>query len=169
MPYKLEVLELPSRDLVGIGLRTDMQNAGKDCPDLWQKFMPHMQERCEKPLASASGQLFFGESFGVSKLVDLSTGVFDYFAAVPCPQDEPLPKDEALGLERLRLEGGLYARCGEATLAELTSIYMFIYQQWLPQQANYGPDIQRASFERYDESYLQNGTFEVYVPLLPKE
>lgn len=159
MPYELEIVELAPCTVAGIGVRTDMQNALKDCPALWQAFMPHMLEIGGKPAGE-----FQGESFGLSQVVDLERGIFDYFAAMPWPQGKALPA----GFTLLNLQGGVHVRCKLVALRDLPGAYTFIYKQWLPQQAAYAPSKHAFSFEHYTATYLQNGCFELCVPLLPQ-
>ena len=152
---QLSFVELPAYDLAGLRVRTDMGKAYQDCPALWMRFMPRLQE-----LAAQLGGVLPLDSFGASTLVDMDNDIFDYWAVMPYPTDAPLPE----GMERLSLVPALYAACSIPSLAQLNEVYSLIYSKWLPSQSEYVFNC-APCLEHYDERYSQSGALDVLVPV----
>lgn len=151
------------RTLVGIHVRTSMQNAVADCTALWERFLPWMQ--------GVSGQGeggFAGTSYGVSTETDIQNGLFTYWAAIEMRDSFSDPSRWPEGGGVLTLAGGLYVGMCVPSLAELAAAYTHLYGPWAAQQEAYGINWGGMCFERYDERYLKDGSFEVYVPLVEK-
>lgn len=154
----ITVVNRPSVRLYGLSIRTDMSNAQRDCTQLWEKdFVPRMQEVSGLPCTE-----FQGESYGLSFVVDLQKGIFDYWAAMAPGAGITLPE----GMAEVTAPEGLYAFCKIPSLQELGQAYAFIYEKWLPQQKDYNMDMQAPCFELYGKEYLENGGLEVYVPVV---
>lgn len=149
----ITVVTRPTLLLAGLCVRTDMKNAQRDCSKLWHDtFVPRMGE---------FGSLTIAESYGVSWVVDMDTGTFDYWAAVPVPASFTLPE----GMSRTTLPEGLYAELAVPSLAELTAAYTRIYGDWLPKQTGYAISVAAPSFEVYPADHCMTGTLTLYFPI----
>ena len=155
--FQVTVIQRPALLVAGLTLRTNMEQAEKDCPEIWQTFLGRMHE-----LTGQAPDQYRGESYGVSSMVDLPEGIFDYWATVPMDSQKPLPQ----GMKSITLPESLYAVCPASSLAMLPQIYTYLYMQWAPAQTNYRVDPQAPCFERYDARYFENGGFEIYVPVV---
>lgn len=155
-PFTVTVVERPAVSIAGLAVRTDMGKAEKDCPALWyEQFGPRMGELCP------SGGC---ESYGVSRLVDMAAGTFDYCAALPLKEGTTPPED----MEIWELPAGLYAACPVPSLAELAAAYGFVYSQWLPAQKAYAL-AQTPCYELYPTDFMTTGRLALYVPLFPQQ
>ena len=151
---QISFIEQPRLDLIGMCVRTDMQNAATDCPNLWHKtFWPRAAE-------IAGGGEPQGPSYGLSFMID--DNAFDYCAALPAPAGRPVPQ----GMQHVELPAGLYAGCRAPSLAQIGEAYTFLFMEWLPQQTEYALNAQAPTFERYDELFLQDGSFEIFMPVI---
>ena len=158
--FSVDVVEFPACSLAGLVVRTSMSKAAQDCPAMWmQHFGPRMHE-----LGNNAPGAYQGESYGISIMVDMQAETFDYYAAMPLAADKTLPE----GMQRVDIPAGLYAKCEVPTLGHLTQAYIFMYSQWVPGQSLYVANPQGACFERYDDQFMKNGSFTLYVPLLKK-
>lgn len=154
----ISVVSRPTIKLFGVFIRTDMSNAQRDCSQLWEKeFGPRMHEVSGLPCTE-----FPGESYGLSILVDLDKGIFDYWAAMAPGAGITLSQ----GMSEVEVPEGLYAFCKIPSLQSLNKTYSFMYEEWLPQQNDYHMNMQAPCFELYGKDYLKNGSLEVYVPVL---
>lgn len=153
--YQVKVVEQPAYQVVGLNIRTSMSNAMADCMQLWDRdFGPRMPEIASFP----------GQSFGASLLVDLQTGIFDYWAAMPYRPGDPIPADMAL----LDLPAGPYAECHLKSLEDLGGAYDHIYMAWGP-GSGYDFREDAPSYELYPADHLETGRLSVYMPLRVKE
>ena len=159
---EVQIVELPARTLVGPSVRTSMARASVDCTAIWQRLIPWMMQ----VHGVSSG--FACPSFGVSTDADLSTGQFTYRATIEvCPAfQEPAtwPQD----FTSLTLAAGPYAGTRVSSLERLGEAYTHLYGPWVQQQPHHTIDMRGACFEYYDENYLNNGSFNVFVPLRAK-
>ena len=152
----ITVLAMEKIELVGLCIRTTIQDAFKDCPPFWeQDFMPRLSEITGKPISA-----FQGITYGISVMVG-NEGAIDYCAAVSLATGMSMP----LGMRSITLQGGLYAHCKVTSLALLGAAYDEIYSQWPSKQSEYVPMMQSPCFERYDEQFIKNGSFELFVPV----
>lgn len=148
----ISVVSRPETTLVGISVRTGMQQAMKDCPTLWHEtFGPRM---CE---VGGCGS----ESYGVSWVVDEHTGTFDYWAAVPLNQGGQIPE----GMATTTLPAGLYAELAIPSLEKLQEAYMTIWEKWLPGQSDYTANAAAPSYELYPADYMQTNRLVLYFPV----
>ncbi|MDR2550264.1 MAG: GyrI-like domain-containing protein [Desulfobulbus sp.] len=150
----VDIVALPEVVAIGLKIDTHFEQAAKDCPALWQAFMPRMHE-----VNGKRPEDFHGESYGIS--TDMQEhGAFTYWAAVPGDPDN-IPA----GMQAVRLPQGVYARCYVASLEKIGEIYTFLYQRWDAARAGYAVNYAAPCFERYDETYLTDGSFAIYVPV----
>ena len=153
--FSMQVSQIPAVRVMGIKVRTTMQDAPADCAKLWREtFMPRMQE-------VPGGN---GAAYGVSEVVDIRDGIFDYWAAVPTTHDASAP----VGMEALDLPAGLYAQCRVESLPEIKAAYDFLYYEWLPAQKEYVPDYASRCYEFYPADYPNTGVFYIFLRLNKK-
>ncbi|MDL2209974.1 GyrI-like domain-containing protein [Desulfovibrio sp. OttesenSCG-928-O18] len=151
--FSITVVSRPALSLVGMCVRTTMIDAPVDCSRLWHEtFAPRMGE---------FSTCCADESYGISRVVDEATGAFDYWAAVPVPEDFPVPA----GMAPATLPAGLYAHTHVPSLDMLHQAYTAIFKTWLPSQKAYTVNIEAPSYERYPAEYLKTGTFELFFPV----
>lgn len=160
IPFHVSIKERPELELFGLVVRTDMTKAFKDCSGLWENiFCPRMPELSGKPLDQPQG-----ESYGLSLMVDMQTGVFDYWAAMPLGPGLPEPE----GMSRIMLPAGLYAGCRLNGLEQLSEAYSYLYEQWPASNPGYSFNLEAPCFELYGPSYLQDGSLDIFVPVKKK-
>ena len=158
--FQVSIKERSAHTLYGASVRTNMAKASTDCPHIWESvFVPRMPEISQKPLKE-----FQGESYGISIVVDMQSGIFDYWAAMEPAPGTPLPQ----GLSEIEIPAGLYASCRVDSLEQLGDAYNYLYTEWVPKQPNLLLNMQAPCFELYGQEYMQNGALEVYVPVLKK-
>jgi predicted transcriptional regulator YdeE len=158
--YQVTISEWQTKTLYGVSVRTNMAKASTDCPELWQKhFGPRMPEISGKPI-----QEFQGDSYGLSVTVDWRQESFDYWAAMEPANGLALPE----GMATVTIPAGLYAGCHVSSLAEIGSAYTFLYMKWPTKQSEYTLNMQAPCFERYGQTYMQDGSFELFVPVIKK-
>lgn len=154
--FAVSVAQHPALQLVGLKIRTTMQECHKDCPALWQEtFMPWIRR-------------FYPEgdcpSWGLSFSWNAATGGFDYCAAIQLPQNTPIPK----GLKQFQIPAGLYAICQLNSIAEIHTAYHYLYSRWLPSQTRYIALEDAPSFEYCQPDFLQTGRLSIYIPVIEK-
>ena len=149
--YKVTVVEQPARRLAGLRVRTNMRDSQKDCPDLWEKFTPSMEELAR--VAEAG-------SFGASVNLD-ANGDFDYWAAMAVPQGAKAPSD----MDCLEVKGGKYAQVVVENLANLGAAYQYMYAEWEKTQNDYRVDFTGACLEFYPKDWRDGDLVTIYVPL----
>ena len=149
------VVNRPETALVGMFVRTSMQQAMIDCPKIWhENFGPRMAELCDENC---------GESYGVSWMVDEADCTFDYWAAVPLKKDARIPE----GMATTTLPAGMYAELAVPSLEKLQEAYTTIWEKWLPNQKEYAPSETAPSYEVYPADYMQTGKLVLYFPIKP--
>ena len=151
MDYKVTVVEQPARRLVGLCARANMRETQKECPALWEKFMPRMEE-----LASIAEEGSFGASVNMEE-----SGGFDYWAAMALPQGAKAPS----GLDCLEVRGGKYAECVVEDMADLGAAYEYIYGEWGNTQSDNRVDFTSACLEFYPKDWKYGDPVTIYAPL----
>ena len=152
MSFEITVVEFPATHLIGMKVRTNMQNAQKDCPAIWQTFGPRI---IEIPGGDCVGK----GAYGISVMVNEND--FDYWAAVESQTESPLPDD----MDTIDIPAGHYARCSIASLEKLGEAYMFVYGPWIQGQNEFTLDMSGVSFELYPSHWNPGEAFEIYVPV----
>lgn len=153
MLNSVSVVSRPETALVGMFVRTNMQQAMTDCPKVWHEdFGPRMSELCGESCT---------ESYGVSWMVDEVDCSFDYWAAVPVKEGVQIPE----GMSTTTLPAGLYAELAMPSLEKLQEAYTTIWEKWLPNQKEYPPDEAAPSYEVYPADYMQTGKLVLYFPV----
>ncbi|WP_310601184.1 GyrI-like domain-containing protein [Desulfobulbus sp.] len=152
--FAVDIVALPEVVAVGLKIDTHFAQAAQGCPALWQAFMPRMHE-----VSGKAPEEVHGESYGIS--TDMQEhGAFTYWAALPGD-----PNNLPAGMQAVRLPKGVYARCRVDSLAKIGEIYTFLYQGWDAARAGYAVNYAAPCFERYDEAYITDGSFALYVPV----
>lgn len=158
--FQVAIAERPELLLYGLKVRTNMTKAAEDCPRLWEKdFVPKMHELSGTPMNQ-----YPGDSYGLSFVVDLRTGTFDYWAAMPLGAGISEPKE----FSKVTLPGGLYAGCRVKNLQELGDAYSYLYGRWIGSTPDYQLKMDAPSVEVYDTEFMVNGSLELYVPVMHK-
>lgn len=158
--FQVSVQQLPQARLYGLKVRTDMTKAQEDCTRIWEEdFCPRMPELSGKTLDECQG-----ESYGLSVVVDMQQGSFDYWAAMPLAEGREAPKD----MEQISVPAGYYATCRVNGIGELGAAFTFLYTTWAGGQTEYALNMQAPCFELYGEDYLKNEILDVFVPLVKK-
>ena len=156
LQFIIKIVNQPEIHIAGLHIRTNMQNASNDCPKLWyEDFGPRMTEIA--PCGSS-------ESYGVSWLAEPALCTFDYWAAMPLPQNKPAPT----GMEKTTLPAGIYAQCEVDCLENLPAAYQYIYSNWLPSQNKYTYSANLPSYELYPADYMQTKKIFLYFALIEK-
>ncbi len=152
--FNVAIVERPAVRLAGISVGTSIPKAPKDCHDLWEPFVPFMEERFKTRPAVA---------FGASFLIDGEAGTFTYWAAVELDPDEPLPA----GLRETALPAGTFASCLVTDMKDLPAAYQYLYAgDYLP--PDLGPRYDAPCYELYPDDFMQTGAFTLYMPLTKK-
>lgn len=157
--FTITVTARPAVHVVGMHVRTSMETAMRDCPKLWcEKFMPEVQNT---PLCD-------GETYGISRLVDEETGVFDYWAAAPVAPVTPAVVDRLVisGMSRITLPEGLYAQVAIPALERLSEAYHYVFNEWPPKQSAYAARKDAPCYELYPAEYKHTGEFTLYFPVI---
>lgn len=145
--------ERDSFRVVGVNVKTDMQNSSKDCPGSWEKFNPICVS--EKELTSQS------EYFGICHNYDTEKGTFDYMA---CAKIEK-------GFDNLDVKivpAAKYAvfKITEG-LSKIKETYDYIFNEWMP-SSGYMYDPKGNDFELYDEDFIESheAILYIYIPIV---
>lgn len=158
--FQVTIAERPELLLYGLKVRTNMTKAAVDCPALWEKdFGPRMSELSGRPMNQ-----YQGESYGLSFMVDLQSGTFDYWAAMPLGAGVAEPKD----FSKVTMPGGLYAGCQVKSLQELGDAYSYLYGRWIGTAPDHELKMDAPSVEIYGPEFMVNGSLALYVPVKRK-
>lgn len=156
MDFQFTVVELPAIKIAGITVATDMANAAKDCPALWENFGPRI---CGE-LSSCADIAKTGESYGISKMIDENR--FIYWAAVPVNTIDSLPAD----FDSMTIAAGYYVKGIAPNLEQLGQAFTAMYMQWPATQQEYQLDMQGICFELYRGDWQPSDPIEIYASLI---
>jgi AraC family transcriptional regulator len=148
--YK-EILK-SSMKFIGIGTNTTVQNAGKDCPVVWEQFMKRIKE-----IDNLTGGM---KSYGISMEANEKECSFRYIASGEVSEFENIPE----GMEKVEIPETKYlAFTHKGSLEKLGETYGGIMEETKDM------DIDRNFWiEVYDERYKGNtdeSEFEIWIPL----
>jgi AraC family transcriptional regulator len=147
---------ISEKKLVGMSLR--MSLAENKTFSLWQSFMPRRKEISD----ALSTDLISMQVYDAPLQAGNMLQVFDKWAAVEVSNFDKVPED----MNTYTLVGGLYAVFHYKGLSTDSSIFRYIYGEWLP-NSNYVLD-QRPHFEVLGPKYKNNdpnSEEEIWVPL----
>jgi len=133
-----------------IGIEYFGKNQKGEIPALWQVFNER-DEEIKNRMRTAC--------YGVCGTMD-QEGNFSYVAGVEVPEVEELPD----GMTVKNVATGKYAQFTyKDDLSKLQDFYGNIHSKWLKENGlEY--DL-RPDFEYYDERFMKNGEFEIYIPV----
>lgn len=156
-----QIIELAPKTLVGMHL--SMSLAENKTAELWNQFMPlrnAIPHRVDEYLISM--QVYAPGHF--QKFSPLNT--FVKWAAVEVLNVEHL----VAGTEHFALDGGLYAVFHYVGLPTDTSVFQYIFSEWLPQS---GFELEeRPHFEVLGKKYSNNSSHseeEIWIPIRNKK
>ncbi len=154
--FAIDIVRRPRLVVAGYKIRTSMQDVGVNCRKVWEdQFMPRMAGFPVDPAHAT-------ESFGVSLGVDPDH--IDYYAAMALKPGSAAPD----GMETVTLADGVYCSCRIASMAEVGSAFLYIYNEWIRSQDTYTFDFSAPSYEFYDADFLTSGAFRIYCPISEK-
>lgn len=144
-----------------IGKRVKMSLANNKTGELWRSFMPRRREIQNM----VTSDLFSLQNY--SQPVDLNNPdqEFEKWAAVEVANSQALPDD----MEIFVIPAGLYAVFHYKGSSMDTSIFRFIFGEWLP-ASNYVLDA-RPHFEILGDKYKNNDPSseeDIWIPIKPK-
>ena len=154
MNFEFNIVELSSKNLIGMKVNSTMATAFKDCPDLWNRFGTRIGEL--KVIVPGGG-------YGISVMKG-AEGDFTYWAAVEVPDDITPPA----GMERFSLTGGAYVRTSAPNLTQLGDAFTAMYEQWPASQNEYDIDMIAPCFELYRPGWTPENPLDVFAPLKKK-
>lgn len=142
-----KIVSRPAFTVVGVKYRG--KNENKEIPQLWEKFMPRMDEVKHKENPHVC--------YGVMDNFDKKTGDFDYLAGFEVKSTEDIPE----GMVSWKVPEQTYAVFA-CTLQSIMDAFRHIYKRWFPQssyQRTDGPE-----FELYDENFKPDeGKLDMYI------
>ena len=144
-----------------IGKRITMSLAENKVVSLWQSFMPRRKEIQNIVSADLFSLQVYDESFDFTQ----PSQEFDKWAAIEVSTFDVIPD----GMEAFELVGGLYAVFLYKGLSTDTSIFRYIFGEWLV-TSEYLLD-NRPHFEILGEKYKNNdpnSEEEIWIPIKPK-
>jgi AraC family transcriptional regulator len=144
-----------------VGKRITMSLADNKTFSLWQSFMPRRKEIAN----NLSADLFSMQVYHPSHDFTQPTQEFEKWAALEVTDFNTIPD----GMEPFELVGGLYAVFLYQGLSTDTSIFRYIFGEWLV-SSDYLLD-NRPHFEILGEKYKNNdpnSEEEIWIPVKPK-
>lgn len=145
-----------------VGKKLIMSLAENKTFDLWRSFMPERMKAPNKVSNDLISMRVYNEPM---QLEDMSQQ-FEKWAAVEVGDFDTVPE----GMEQFNLPGGLYAVFDYKGLNTDSSIFIYIFKEWLPQSAFMLDD--RPHFEVLGEKYKNNdpqSEEEIWIPVKQKQ
>ena len=151
-----EIITTFHKKLVGISMR--MSLVENKTSELWQTFMPRRKEISNILNSDLISMQVYDTALETGKL----NQTFDKWAVVEVSDFEKIPEN----MKTFNLAGGLYAMFHYNGSSNDTSIFRYIFGEWLP-NSNYELD-QRPHFEVLGAKYKNNDSNseeEIWVPV----
>ncbi|MBP1991920.1 GyrI-like domain-containing protein [Paenibacillus eucommiae] len=125
-----------------VGMRVDTRMVENQIPELWQKFLPRMDEIVHRTNHH--------DTYGISEYSDNYVDeFFTYWACAPVNSIEVVPD----GMISKTIQGALYVVVThKGKLESMGKAFEFIHNTWLP-NSGYQLD-EKDSFELYGERFL---------------
>ena len=146
-----------------IGKRLSMSFANYRVGELWKDFMPRRKEINN----SLSNDLISMVVYKSNHFLDFKpTNEFEKWATIEVSNFDDVPTE----METFTLYGGLYVVFDYKGLNTDSSIYKYIFGEWIP-NSDYELD-NRPHFEVLGEKYKNNDQTseeEIWIPIKPKE
>jgi predicted transcriptional regulator YdeE len=165
--FEPRVVQLPAMTLVGLSVRTHMDERDADSQALWRAFSPRINEIAIDPNDPNGPK----EVFGFSVPLDLGDDIgpvdgewFDYWATAEAklPPKGPLPAR----MKRFDVPAGTYVVC-HAPSAERRGETWDAYYEWERANAGYERDDSdsRRPLELYPHPWRPGMAHDLYVPV----
>lgn len=140
------------KEIKAVGMVCFGNNSKGEIPQLWDVF--------NKNYMSIKHKSISGLCYGICDDMPDSEGRFHYSA---CAEVESF-EDIAEGMESKVIPEGkylMYTYSGK--LENLNEFYQSIFSKWVPES---GYEMAyRPQFELYDSRFMQNGEFDIYIPI----
>lgn len=135
-----------------VGLTYFGNNENGEIPNLWEAFNQRYKDIKHK----SKSMLCYGICDGEPD----SEGRFHYTACAEVDTFEGVPED----METKAIPGGKYLMYTyRGAIKDLGVFYNDIFAQWIPASAHEIDD--RPQLEIYDERFMSNGEFDIYIPI----
>lgn len=144
-----------------IGKHMKMSLANNKTGELWRSFMPRRREIQD----TVTGDLFSLQNYLQPADLNNPNQEFEKWAAVEVTNSQPLPD----GMDVFVIPAGQYAVFHYKGSSMDTSIFRFIFGEWLP-ASNYVLDA-RPHFEVLGDKYKNNdpdSEEDIWIPVKPK-
>jgi AraC family transcriptional regulator len=144
-----------------IGKRMKMSFASNRTGELWRSFMPRRREIQN----AVTNDLISLQNYSQPVNLNDFNQEFEKWAAVEVTDFQSLPD----GMETFLIPAGLYAVFHYKGSSTDTSIFRYIFGEWLP-ASNYVLDT-RPHFERLGDKYKNNdpdSEEDIWIPIKPK-
>ncbi|WP_175418850.1 AraC family transcriptional regulator [Aureibaculum algae] len=157
---KPKIIELEKKKLVGISVKTSL--AQNNIPQLWNTFMPRIEEIANKIDSGCYEIHPFDSEFKMENFTEDME--FEKWAAVEVDNLDNIPD----GLKGITIESGKYAVFEhKGTMSNIQFSFDYAYGTWLP---NSGYELaKRADFERYGDQYFgpehSESITELWIPI----
>jgi len=159
MELQPRIVTSTEKKLIGKKVRMSLQT--NQTQELWRSFMPEKTKIKNRLSSELYSIRVYDRPMDPSDLAQ----PFDKWAATEVKSLDEVPE----GMEPLILEGGLYAVFDYRGLNTDSSIFIYIFSQWLP-NSGYELD-ERPQFEVLGAKYKNNdpdSEEEIWIPIKPK-
>lgn len=143
---------LTIKEFKAVGLTYFGNNANGEIPNLWEVFNNRYRNIKQK-----SKSMF---CYGICDSDMDSEGRFHYSACAEVDSFEDVPEDM---VTKIVPEGKYIVYTYSGAIKDLGEFYNNIFTQWLPAskcEIDYRPQL-----ELYDERFMNNGEFDIYIPI----
>lgn len=143
---------LTIKEFKAVGLTYFGNNANGEIPNLWEVFNNRYRDIKQK-----SKSMF---CYGICDSDMDSEGRFHYTAAAGVDSFEDIPEDM---VTKVVPEGKYIVYTYGGAIKDLGDFYNNIFTKWLPAsrcEIDYRPQL-----ELYDERFMNNGEFDIYIPI----
>ncbi|SHH90118.1 GyrI-like domain-containing protein [Clostridium grantii] len=148
MEGKIVVIE----EFKAVGLTYFGNNSKGEIPSLWEAFNQRYKDIKQKHKSMLC--------YGICDSEMDSEGRFHYIACAKVDSFEALPEGM---VTKIVPKGNYLVYTYSADLKDLGEFYSALYSKWIPLSA-YEIDF-RPQLELYDERFMQNGEFDIYIPV----
>lgn len=150
--YKMEAKVTSINEFKAVGITYFGNNINGEISKLWQVFNSRYNEIGSKNKSRLC--------YGVCEDMPDAEGRFHYTACAEVDSFVNIPE----GMETKVVPAGKYAvYTFNGSLDKIGEFYDNIFAKWMP-EAGYTVDA-RPQFELYDERYMDNGEFDLYMPI----
>ena len=157
MKTQPNIIQLEPKKL--LGQRLSMSLLENKTRQLWGRFVPHIKSIKHRVSQNKISMQVYPQNYYEHFSPE---NVFEKWATVEVSSY----KDQAEGFEAFELQGGLYAVFQYKGLSTDSSVYQYIFSEWIP-NSNYSID-DRPHFEVLGEKYKNNNPSseeEIWIPI----